>query len=279
MSRMPRRHRNIVFILCFACAGLLLGCLPDEEPALDAAVVKHDLLVLARARVLFAHQSVGRNILEGVHELSMRAGVPVRIEALGESNASGPGLFHVLIGRNADPDGKLRDFAALLSDRDASHYDVAMIKFCYEDFGRDSRAAPGFAGRYLEQIQQLQSRRPDVLLVHSTAPLRADPPGWRPRIDRLLARRSGEDEDQLARNAYNDVLRASPASVRLFDLAEVEATLPDGSRSSFTLDGRRIDTLWSGYSSDGAHLNEAGRTRAAAAFVHALASALEPATP
>jgi lysophospholipase L1-like esterase len=71
-------------------------------------------------------------------------------------------------------------------------------------------------------------------------------------------------------------VRARFGGDALFDLAAVESTLPDGTRSSFSAGPRRVFTLAQPYTSDGGHLNDEGSRRAAAAFVHTLAKALQP---
>jgi hypothetical protein len=52
----------------------------------------------------------------------------------------------------------------------------------------------------------------------------------------------------------------------LFDIAEVESTLPQGKRNFFMHGGDTIDTLTQAYTTDGGHLNESGRQQVAAAF-------------
>jgi len=259
----------------------LAGCSSaDQDQGLDMAAVGNDLQALAQARVLLGHQSVGRNILAGVQSLAQQAGVSVRIVEVGSGAAdTQPGLFHSAIGRNGDPDGKCEAFAALLDRPERPQYDVALMKFCYVDFeGASATDVEKMLDRYARMVQQLREHRPDVQLVHATVPLRADPPGWKTTVKRLIGRATDEDGANVLRNQFNTGLRQRFAREAIFDLAAAESTLPDGSRSSFTQDGRTIYTLEPRYTTDGGHLNEEGQRWVAAQFLRAVAQALRPRT-
>ena len=60
------------------------------------------------------------------------------------------------------------------------------------------------------------------------------------------------------------------ADNRLFDIATVESTLPDGSREKYILDGQEYYSLYEGYTDDGGYLNEVGRLRVAQALLNML---------
>jgi lysophospholipase L1-like esterase len=132
--------------------------------------------------------------------------------------------------------------------------------------------------RYARMVQELREHRPDVQLVHATVPLRADPPGWKTTVKRLIGRATDEDGANVLRNQFNAGLRQRFAREPIFDLAAAESTLADGSRSSFTQDGRTIYTLEPRYTTDGGHLNEEGQRWVAAQFLRAVAQALRPRT-
>jgi hypothetical protein len=269
--------------LLWACRwamGMLIAALAacssgsHQEVKLDMTALKADLQAIARARILFAHQSVGRDLLAGVQELAREAAVPLHIRRIdGVAQEPGPGLFHTEVGRNGDPDSKVEAFAGLLTGPERPAYDLALLKFCYEDVHQGAKQA-GLLQRYEARMDAVQSARPDVRLLHVSVPLRADPPGWKTTLKRWLGRETWEDADNARRNDYNDELRLRFGGGRLFDLAMIESTLPDGTRSGFTLGGKTVYTLAQAYTRDGGHLNELGRRQAAAAFVHALARAL-----
>jgi lysophospholipase L1-like esterase len=73
------------------------------------------------------------------------------------------------------------------------------------------------------------------------------------------------------RQEFNERLRARyNANNQLFDIAEIESTLPDGSREKFILDGEEYYSLYSEYTNDGGHLNKEGQLRVAQAFLYFL---------
>jgi hypothetical protein len=267
----------------FAVAALamsLTGCSPDahvaQPQAVDMSAVRADLESLARARILMGHQSVGRNVIAGLAELSQELQVPLRIIVIdGVPPDSGPGFFHSEIGKNGDPAGKCEIFGQLLNRPERPAYDLAMMKFCYADLREGTPlSADDMLGRYSKLVDSLLAQRPDVKLVHITLPLKAQPRGRTTAMKRFLGMGTAEDSDNVLRNAFNAGLRERFAGKPLFDLATVESTRPDGSRSAFTADGKIEYMLAAEYTEDGGHLNELGRRRAAIEFVRALAAAL-----
>ncbi len=264
------------WVVVMAAAGLA-ACSPgpQEEVKVDMAALKADLQAISQARILFAHQSVGRDILAGVQDLAKEAGVPLQIRRIdGVPPEAGPGLFHAEVGRNGDPDSKVEAFAGLLTRADRPAYDLAVLKFCYEDLEQGAKGQTGLLQRYAARMDALQSSRPDVRLLHVSVPLRADPPGWKTTLKRWLGRETWEDADNVRRNDYNDQLRSRFGGGQLFDLAMIESTLPNGARAGFDRGGKTVYTLAQPYTHDGGHLNELGRRQAAAAFVRGLARAL-----
>jgi len=248
----------------------------SQEPTVDMSAVQADLKTVAGARILFVHESVGRNILEGVQALAEQADVPIRIEeTTGKAPSPGPGLFHLFVGVNGDPSGKIGAFQRVLEDPQRPSYDIAVLKFCYEDLAHDARDHDRTLERYAAAVTKLRSVRPDVRLVHVTAPLRSGPPGWKTAVKRVLGRDTEEDADNVLRNAYNAELRSRFAAEPVFDLATLESTRVDGPRSGFSRSGTTIFSMVPEYTTDGGHLSEPARRLAAAEFLHTLAQALK----
>lgn len=273
----PLPRRTVVFATALS-PMLQSACTPrSTEVPLNMAEVKADLQALSQARILFAHQSVGRNILDGVRDLMREAGVTLRIERFdeGAQAPAGAGLFHVQVGINGEPDTKIASFGRLLGANGG--FDVALLKLCYEDVARHAQGQDGLLSRYDAMVSRASAASPGTRLVHVTTPLRSEPPGWKTPIKRLLGRETEEDADNALRNAYNQSLlaRFGDGKARVFDLARIESTLPDGRRSTFDYNGKAVHTLAADYTYDGGHLNEAGRKHAAAAFVRTLAQALQ----
>jgi hypothetical protein len=266
----------------FTVSIALVGCSSSRE--VDTSVnideVRKHLKAVSGARILLGHQSVGGDILSGVSALTAEAGVDLRIEEIaGVPSSAGPGLFHSKIGQNGDPDGKCEAFGQLLTRPERPQYDLAMMKFCYADLGRDpSIEAEGMLKRYSALVTDLREQRPDVRLMHISLPLRSDPKDWKTPIKRMLGRDIPDDYANAVRNTFNDGLRAQYSNERFFDLAAFESTYGDGSRSSFSYRGRTVYTLAREYTHDGGHLNPAAQRMAAAQFLKTLAAAL-PVTP
>lgn len=271
----------ISFGLAVAGCDRESGAINGQKATVDMEPVVHDLRTLAEARVFLGHQSVGRDLLAGLDKLAEEADIALRIlEVDGAPPDLEPGIFHSNIGTNTDPESKCEMFERLLTGFGRPQYDLAMMKFCYVDLGRETALeVDAILDRYARVVDSVRQQRPDVQLVHVTMPLRADPRGKKTFVKRLFGMATPEDADNVLRNAFNDALRKRYADEALFDLAATESTLPDGSRSSFEADGKSVYTLARAYTKDGGHLNESGRRQAAIAFVSALASALGDTPP
>jgi hypothetical protein len=115
---------------------------------------------------------------------------------------------------------------------------------------------------------------PHVVIVHCTVPLTVSTPGWKRWAKKILGREESSDADNLKRNEYNTLVREKYGHEPLLDIAACESTLPDGSRSSYTVDGKTVNTLSDKYAQDSGHLNEAGRKVVAKEFVRVVAEAL-----
>jgi len=280
-----RRAFGRVFALSALAVAGLGGCAPRAEgaSAVDMSAVKSDLETVAAARILFAHQSVGRNVMEGVRLLSTQFNVPIRIEqiALDKPVPAGQGIFHAYIGENGNGAAKIDAFKRLVLESKAP-YDAAALKFCYADLASDAQERERVLDRYSAAVSVLQTQRPEVRLVHATSPLRTVPSGWRSTLNRWLGRDSEEKieaADNAVRNDYNVALLKRYAGQPTFDIATAESTRPDGSRARFSIGEALYFELAPEYTTDGGHLNADGQRAAAAAFLHSMASALKQGKP
>ena len=221
-----------------------------------------DVEAFAQRRVFFGHMSVGKNLLSGLDEVHAAHEVEpaTRIEiAPGESPTLPDDgvLVHALIGENRHPQGKLANFDRTLRAGLAEQVEVAALKFCYIDVRWDTDAKALFE-TYRDTLDKLEADYPDVRFVHLTVPLTTGPHGIRDQLKDWVGR-----DDNAARERYNELVRKTYGPDQVFDIAALEASEPDGTT------GKR--ELFGGYSSDGAHLNQAGATRIAAEFVNFLA--------
>jgi hypothetical protein len=109
--------------------------------------------------------------------------------------------------------------------------------------------------------------------VHVTVPLTTE----QGSLARLRSRLTGNDRfgpaENVQRERLNVLIRAEYAGDRLFDLAAVESTRPDGSRVAGRHEGADYFALHDGYAADLGHLNPSGAEIAARAWLDAVARA------
>ncbi|MEO6097080.1 MAG: SGNH/GDSL hydrolase family protein [Fibrobacteria bacterium] len=248
------------------------------NPATDTDFIR-ELAVLKRARILFGHQSVGQNILDGLAALLTAAGDAAaggpRIRTWdGKSPDSGSGIVSAFIGENTHPESKCRAMETLFAQPGVQAFDVALMKFCFVDFGGDTDPAALLAA-YRETIAGLKARHPGTVFVHVTAPLTAI--SLRDKLTapiKHLLGRPRPEASNIRRNAYNRMLRQAFPGEPLFDIARLESLRPDGTRAAFRDGDAELDCLAGEYASDGAHLNAEGSRRLARGLVTTLAAAM-----
>lgn len=225
---------------------------------------------LAERRIFFGHQSVGGNVMDGVAELI--AGdprIPLRVaEATTLDSSAGAGLFHARVGTNGDIGSKSEAFASATRSLSPS---VALLKYCYVDITGASDPELLFR-EYRDRMLRLRAENPDLIIVHSTMPL-TDLEG---RREWLMAKVRGGDTKRdlnLIRSRYNELLRAEYVGKEpVFDIARIESTLADGTRTFFRSRGRDVPFLAPALTDDGGHLNADGRRAAAEQLLALLAS-------
>src|SRR5690242_8167952 len=77
---------------------------PPEHAMAPTLPTSAELERVAALRVVFAHQSVGNNILDGVRAISAREHVPIRIEESRDERSASPGIVHFRVGENGKPE-------------------------------------------------------------------------------------------------------------------------------------------------------------------------------
>lgn len=242
---------------------LALFALPVRaEPALA-----EQLEALAAARVFFAHQSVGQNVVDGLSVLASRAGVTLRIEeGRGAAPFARPGFIHARAGRDGDPLGKLAAFAALLDEGPGNAAGIALLELSYADFNADTHVPALFAAFQLRHAE-LQARYPALKLVVVTAGLTTVGRGLQAMVRNRMASGAFGERENVKRHEFNQLLRHTYPGA-LLDLAAVQA-----GRCTFDRDGKQWPCLREELTDDGAHLNKLGRKEVARALVTALTAA------
>jgi len=230
-------------------------------------------------RIFFGHQSVGADLLAGIDDLS-RGARQTQAQVVGleqASSASHPLLIiHERLGTNREPLTKIAAFRELLNSAQRPELDVALLKFCYVDITSHDEAQQ-LLSQYEAAIEQLSAVHDSVRLVHCTVPLRILPTGPYAWLRGVLKRRHPGFEANRAREWFNERLRQRySARGLLFDLAAIEARHPDGQRCSRSHRGVRVPALAPEWTYDGGHLNERGRSMAAAAFLEFLQALRSP---
>jgi hypothetical protein len=237
--------------------------------AVSTAAASTTLRQVAQRRILFGHQSVGGNILEGLRQLgSEQQAAGLRIVAADQPLDS-PALAHLAIGENGKPASKIADFDRLLAGEPGGWAEVAFFKFCYADFDARTDARHLFES-YQRANEARRARHPRITFMHLTAPLttvQRGPAGW---VLRLAGRDPWGEPENVIRHQYNELLRQTYRGREpILDLARLESA---GGNGSFRHRGRRYESLSPGYTDDGGHLNYAGRLAVATAAIATLAA-------
>jgi hypothetical protein len=249
-------------------AGIACTVLP--RPLAADELSDADLGQVAARTIFFGHQSVGRNILEGVEE-TLKAHPAARWtirEIKSGADIAGPGLFHAEVGENTNPLSKLEAFDQLVRNGVGERADVAFFKFCYIDFDKNSDV-PALFARYKSTLAALAEAYPNTTFMHVTVPLMAPERGVKARIKQAVGH---YDAANAARHAFNQLIRGEyDASGRVFDLAAAEAAEPDGGQCAVPGSDGPIPCLATAYTDDGGHLNALGRKAVAPRFIAFLA--------
>lgn len=254
-----------------ALLSALLGCGEAKYEASNMTATEQisaaEWQALAQKRVVFGHQSVGQNILNGVQSLAAQAGINLPIVKSRTPLASG-GITHFFVGENEDPSSKLKDFTSALESDAARGTDIALVKFCYLDFNGDSNAKQ-IAEQYSTALDRLSQQAPTTTFVAITAPLTVLQTGPKAWIKRLLGRTPSGFADNARRQEFNEILRARYGQQgRLFDLAKIEA---EGAEAR-DYQGQPIEVLNPVLTYDDGHLNSQGERIVAARLIKFLAA-------
>jgi hypothetical protein len=256
-------------------AAIFSGCEtpppPMPVPTPDAA----DVDAVKGARVFFHHMSVGDNVLAGLARVAPSI-TPTKVDPTqGRVPGTGPAFLHAMLGGNGSPFGKFDAFkAALTTTGFEQPPDVVLMKLCFVDIDA-STDVDALIASYEGAVSAAKRALPGTQVVHVTAPLLPKDTGLKELIKSTLGVKDGNAQGNMKRAAFNTALRTRFGSDVVFDLAAVEATRPDGSPERFERGGVQYESLYPGYTDDGAHLSAGdGPDRAAVALVQALAKAL-----
>ncbi|MGZ5026048.1 MAG: hypothetical protein ACXWE9_02580 [Methylobacter sp.] len=243
-----------------------------EDPLVTTTQISgSEWQALEKKRVVFGHQSVGSNILNGVERLAASDRVNLGIREQRTTPAADGGISHFPIGNNGDPISKIEDFASAINAGAAQGADVALMKLCYADFnaGTDARQV---ANAYIASLESLAQKYPDTSFVAVTVPLTSVQTGSKAWAKRLIGKEPRGYSDNVKRAEFNARLRERyVSSGRLFDLARAEAE-STGKQCQTEVDGQTVEVLCPELTTDGGHLNERGQDLVATAFLDFVSS-------
>lgn len=208
------------------------------------ALTAEQLASLKQRRILWGHQSVGANVIDGARALGIDFREVRRGADYGEAHWGEAG-----VAENGDPERKIRSFVDLMVGGGIGRrVEAASFKFCWVDF-EDGTDVEELANDYDAAMRDMQARFPSVRYLHVTPPLTTDEPelnGIRWRFGREMIRRHRD-------------------TGLVLDLAAVISTDAAGEQCK-SGNQRRLCPAWA---SDSGHLNDAGSQRAAKALLYA----------
>lgn len=232
-----------------------------------AALPQATMDAIGLQKWFFAHASVGSNMLSGLSDLHSANPTRYKLQISsvgynsGEMRAANPpsptvaGRVYECPRGNPGWNDKFTIFvnSVNVSGWHETAVNAAMDKLCYIDQNANAVV-------YTNTMAALEAAYPTTAFIYTTMPLM-----------------TGEDGDNILRNQYNAAVRAycSAHGGLLFDIADMEAHDPAGNPITFTSGGQTYQKLYSGYTSDGGHLNTPGRQRIAQGW-YAVAAILTP---
>lgn len=265
-------------MIFFLIAISLLSCgrkIDIQKIAVDKnldTIPDAGIAALASKKIFFGHMSVGSNILQGMENIIEADDRfrEIKIFELSPDDEAvdAPGIYHAKNGKNGFAKTKCNAFIKFLGEKNRGEkFDIAFFKFCYVDIDRDNDINNLF-NYYVQTIDQVKQEFPRLRIVHFTIPLAVHSWGLKRFVKNILF----GDIENFKRNQFNEMLKNEfQDKDTIFDLATIESTLPDGTRSSFSYKDNTYFSLARQYTNDGGHLNEIGRFCAAKELLTVLA--------
>jgi hypothetical protein len=175
-------------------------------------LTKDEIKMLVTNKILFGHQSVGSNILEGIKDLGID--------------------FNIIskkIGENRQPSFKIQDFVQYVKQN--PDINIAMMKFCYLDITTEN--AVSVFMEYKHQMQYLKELYPNIKFFHITVPL---------TVKMNMFKRLFKEDPNEARKYFNRLLIEEYGNA-VFNLATVESSQSKtySLSPSFTDDGGHLN--------------------------------------
>lgn len=233
-----------------------------EEPPVEPPGDEMDLATYNAAlskRTVFGHQSVGWQVLQGVEMWADELGAPDPTFPDYEGGGlpgSGGFLGHFYCGTNGNSFTKTAEFLSHLLNGLASQVDIVVLKFCYADLRSGSGYTPQqMFDDYKAWVDAVESQFPQLTVIYATTA--------------IVMGENSDGANNGLRQTYNNLVRAEyGASGRLWDVADIESTDPNGNKILYG----GVESLYSGYASpDQRHIYGLGRTTVSAPLLQLIA--------
>ncbi len=268
---------HVKFLILFLVANLI-SCTNNHKEGNKSMsadeTIHRELLQIQNKKIFFGHQSVGTNIINSMKEIaSDYRDVKINWATIDNKSPEAEYYFSdAFIGQNTQPDSKCDAFAEKIDKTFSGKIDIALMKFCYVDIDAGTNVDIVFK-KYQTTIETLRNKFPQIMFIHTTVPLNAKPTGIKQFIKSLIGYSSNYELENIKRNIFNSLLIEHYKTEPIFDLAGIESTYSDGTRETFSNNGKLYYSLISEYTDDGGHLNAKGGRIAAENLIHILASA------
>lgn len=237
---------------------------------------KKELRAIQNKKIIFAHHSVGKNIIDGLNDISVEAGVNINITSINNiTSKSNLKFVDFNPGRNTQPKTKIDGFVKKIQTLSPYYTpDIAFIKFCYIDFLKSTDVDDVFT-YYKENILILKNKRPDIKFVHFTVPLMRRSNDIKAELMRLIGREHWIDITNVKRAKFNELLLNTFSNDHIFDIAMIESTRLNGDREEFLFKDKKYNSMVPEFTDDGGHLNKLGQRVVANKLIHFLADSLK----
>ena len=269
---------NLMNFVLFSSMLLLTDNIKGSDYNFESDLNLIDWYELNTRTFFFGHQSVGKNLIEGL--LLIRTQYPqftLPIIAYDwtqgtEKQAHSAGFYHSLVGKNQNPYSKINEFFRL-ADQIADNGSIVCLKFCYADITEETDVETLF-DEYQSRVDDFKRRHPDSRIFHFTVPLTSDAKDIKSSVKKLLGRKVRGYRDNLQRYRYNQLLLKNIDHFEVFDIAKFQSTSASGERVTGTVDGQTYFAMDPRYTDDGGHLNSVGQEHIATEFLKFLSQYL-----
>lgn len=229
-----------------------------------------ELQTLSSRRFLFAHQSVGNNILNGhsgngglnrIFHDNPTGGMAVVYDPPSAAPSDFPlgGFADTAAGTNGDPAGKIDDFDRQVRQRFSGALDYYAFKFCFADIGESADITSLWA--HYQLVMDALERDFPGRIIHWTVPIMPD-------VTDIDGNTRREQLSSYIRTKYGP-------TKRVFDLADREAHDAEG--NLVQLGGvRALAKCWSADGAYDGHLNDTGANMIARAYIDFLYRVVVP---